>query len=670
MLGDDFHGAKLVGWMGTMGKSEPKLGVYDVESGKLTVVSEHPPADGKLYGRPYWSRDGKQIIYGFGGRCYTINADGSNRKEYAPGAAKGGNFCQEAWFQRNPFTGKDGIAFQTCENPSGIKDGVNLYQPERDEVRWICDGHYTAGFNLSQDGTHRGMGFFPPKGLDPVPALYYGGWDHGCNYSQSPDNSYQFMWLLWYHRAFCIWDPFGRRVWRLTGAQFEHLRWSWHPGYCSAVAAWRDAGATGDYKMSPAIIKISTHEMAVLKGVELIWSQLWLPSVPTLSLKKAGPIDDLPLNELGAFKEKLADALCYAPVIDELKRSASPEAKQILAALEEKGKKDFELARRCKDPLDYVPAVREVATRYAGQPVGNEAKAFLESEKVKKEIAAATKWAQIANRSLWSPDWPFVYQTLKYTDPATFEKYKGRFEELSKQIAEFKAAFAGTYHEKVLDEVARRCELPGAVSVKKEQIEVVAKVSKVAPVPQFKEIAPYKEALSSIQYEVQTVLQGDCRENRLLVVHRVMKDKKHTRAAAYKPGDRHRLKLERFDTHPELEQIFRLEGTDDPDLIPWWALETVEETAGPAPAVAPGGKLAIVRAWYGALPDGAKRDVTAEVQALVQGDALTVRATNDTFGDPAPGIRKKLRVEFTFAGAAKVKEADENGTLTISNTGE
>jgi hypothetical protein len=81
-------------------------------------------------------------------------------------------------------------------------------------------------------------------------------------------------------------------------------------------------------------------------------------------------------------------------------------------------------------------------------------------------------------------------------------------------------------------------------------------------------------------------------------------------------------------------------------------------------------RLRIAKAFYGDLPDGAKTDVTAKVQAMIKDDALSVGATNDNFGDPVEGTTKKLKVEYTFDGAAKSKEASEGDTLTISNKGE
>ncbi len=82
-------------------------------------------------------------------------------------------------------------------------------------------------------------------------------------------------------------------------------------------------------------------------------------------------------------------------------------------------------------------------------------------------------------------------------------------------------------------------------------------------------------------------------------------------------------------------------------------------------------KIKIVKATYGDLPDGAKADVTEKVQKMVKGDALSVEATNDNFGDPANGTVKRLKVEFTFAGGVQIsKEVGEGETLTISDMGE
>ena len=83
------------------------------------------------------------------------------------------------------------------------------------------------------------------------------------------------------------------------------------------------------------------------------------------------------------------------------------------------------------------------------------------------------------------------------------------------------------------------------------------------------------------------------------------------------------------------------------------------------------GKLLIMKAEYGDLPDGARTDVTIKVQEMVKDDALSVDATNDNFGDPIEGTVKKLKVEYLFdGGAKKEKEVAENETLAVSNKGE
>jgi hypothetical protein len=82
------------------------------------------------------------------------------------------------------------------------------------------------------------------------------------------------------------------------------------------------------------------------------------------------------------------------------------------------------------------------------------------------------------------------------------------------------------------------------------------------------------------------------------------------------------------------------------------------------------GKLAVVKAEYGDLPGGAKVDVTKKVAEMVKDGALSVDATNDNFTDPAEGVGKKLRVDYTFNGAAKSKTVEENETLKISASGD
>lgn len=81
-------------------------------------------------------------------------------------------------------------------------------------------------------------------------------------------------------------------------------------------------------------------------------------------------------------------------------------------------------------------------------------------------------------------------------------------------------------------------------------------------------------------------------------------------------------------------------------------------------------KLIIRKAVYGNLPKGPSADVTDQVAEMVRKNSLSVKASNDAFGDPAGNVVKKLRVDYTFDGKDKSKTVGENQTLTISSKGE
>lgn len=80
-------------------------------------------------------------------------------------------------------------------------------------------------------------------------------------------------------------------------------------------------------------------------------------------------------------------------------------------------------------------------------------------------------------------------------------------------------------------------------------------------------------------------------------------------------------------------------------------------------------RLFVRKAVYGDLAGNKTDDVTDQVKSLVRKNALSVKADNETFGDPAPDVVKKLRVEYTFDGVKKSKTVGENETLAISEKG-
>jgi len=59
-------------------------------------------------------------------------------------------------------------------------------------------------------------------------------------------------------------------------------------------------------------------------------------------------------------------------------------------------------------------------------------------------------------------------------------------------------------------------------------------------------------------------------------------------------------------------------------------------------------------------------DVTAEVTAAVKGNKLAIDATNESFGDTAQGVPKKLRVEYQVDDEKVSKEVAEGGRIEIA----
>jgi HEAT repeat protein len=78
------------------------------------------------------------------------------------------------------------------------------------------------------------------------------------------------------------------------------------------------------------------------------------------------------------------------------------------------------------------------------------------------------------------------------------------------------------------------------------------------------------------------------------------------------------------------------------------------------------GNIVIVKAEYGDLPDGSSADVTQKVAEMVKGGALAVEASNGNFGDPANGVAKKLRVDYTVNGVPASKTVGEGDKLTLT----
>jgi len=78
------------------------------------------------------------------------------------------------------------------------------------------------------------------------------------------------------------------------------------------------------------------------------------------------------------------------------------------------------------------------------------------------------------------------------------------------------------------------------------------------------------------------------------------------------------------------------------------------------------GEVVVSKAIYGDLPGGQFVDVTATLRTKIEQGALPVQVSNATFGEPAPGVPKKLEVEYTVNGVAGKQLVQEGGTFDLA----
>ena len=82
-------------------------------------------------------------------------------------------------------------------------------------------------------------------------------------------------------------------------------------------------------------------------------------------------------------------------------------------------------------------------------------------------------------------------------------------------------------------------------------VDVRVRHDSTVPTPQL--IAPYKHGLQALEYEVIEVIEGDYGESMLVVAHWVIRDGAVLENAVRPVASTHRLTVELYGTHPELE---------------------------------------------------------------------------------------------------------------------
>lgn len=101
---------------------------------------------------------------------------------------------------------------------------------------------------------------------------------------------------------------------------------------------------------------------------------------------------------------------------------------------------------------------------------------------------------------------------------------------------------------------------------------VDARVVSAGAVPTPESIAPYRHALVVSRYEVVNVIDGQPAGGAIAVAEWAIRDARVLPDAGRQNGATHRLTLERFEAHPELEGERLIQGSDVADLPLYYAI--------------------------------------------------------------------------------------------------
>jgi hypothetical protein len=105
-----------------------------------------------------------------------------------------------------------------------------------------------------------------------------------------------------------------------------------------------------------------------------------------------------------------------------------------------------------------------------------------------------------------------------------------------------------------------------AAAVPADRLVVEARVVGVGVVPTPESIAPYRNALLVNRYEIVKVLEGQPAHQQVAVAQWVIRDARVLNEASRSVGQVHRLTLERYEAHPELEGERLIQGSDIANL--------------------------------------------------------------------------------------------------------
>ncbi len=275
LLGADFEDAGIVAIR------NGHIVTVRLADGKVSTLAKFPKAK-RFAGlnRPWWSPDGKEILYSFNAGAFVMNADGTGRRRILKKEPK---VFEPVWWI-DPAGGERCIVFKTTNGKHWYKRGRSgpgktyLYRSKTGKKTKLADFPCDGG--LSLDGTHLGEAYGGCLMVD-IPAgkvhVLYNG-KQACNASMSPDNTYRLMHLYLPHKHVGIRNKFDKELWRIGcprgSKELQDPRWSNHPNFCMATARFKDG-----FKM--VLVRIDTKDTVVLETLGSGWS------VPHLFLASA-----------------------------------------------------------------------------------------------------------------------------------------------------------------------------------------------------------------------------------------------------------------------------------------------------------------------------------------------------------------------------------------------
>ena len=152
----------------------------------------------------------------------------------------------------------------------------------------------------------------------------------------------------------------------------------------------------------------------------------------------------------------------------------------------------------------------------------------------------------VPGRAITWPGLSWPLRALRFGGgPEEEHRWRGGIEAVALRVAPLEEALVTRSARALSARVKDRRPLPRLV--------VEAVVVAVAPLPSPQSILPYRRALAVNRYRVDRVIEGRLAAETVAAAHWVILDGKTVPDGLRQAGTRHRLVLEAFDAHPELE---------------------------------------------------------------------------------------------------------------------